>query len=170
MDENSKKGLEALKAEYNVCLDGYKYRDAAVPTEFFQLIQLFVTFNAIMLAFSQFATIEDKKYSIAIIALIGATGFLAMLAFVLDIESNLSCKSALRKRCQELEIELEKEEFPIGYWKAIKEREKYLVERIIKGSPGIQEIITKHGDYIVMASRFLIGIWVVNILYFVFIR
>ena len=162
MDTNKQQQIEKLKLEYQYAFEGYKYRDTLIPSEFNQIIQTFLFFNTIMAAFTHFATQEHFNSFVALLILIGMTGGISIFALLLDIESNLSCKVVMRQRCEEIEKELETFGINPNYWETVKHREKYLFEKMIKGSPGVSELFKKHGDFIVIASRFLLTIWIVN--------
>lgn len=143
-----------LIEEYQMCLNGYNYRDQIVPDEFSKLVQNFSIFLTIILAISVFIEVSQILH-IILCVLIGMVGFFSIYAILVDMESNLSCKVALRKRCMEIE-----ETTKLTYWKTVEQRPKYREEHMFKGSPGGREQPRRHGNIFITSARLIIVVWI----------
>ena len=118
-------------AEYQRAIDGYQYRDQLIPHEFASMLQVFVVFSALIAASQTLAT-RYPVPALAISAIIAITGFMALLAYATDIESNTSCKGALRDRGTALEKDRRSRRTP-RYWKTINKRERRFLEKLLSG-------------------------------------
>jgi len=158
--ENEKIGL--LKLEYELCHSGYNSRDFMTQDEFGKVVQTFSIFLTVLLAISIFVKVSFFLHLLLCVT-IGSAGFLAMLAQLLDLESNSSCKVALRKRALEIESQLESSASggdTIQFWSVIEGRKKHKEENLFKGkSAEAKDREEVEGDLFITSSRILIVIW-----------
>lgn len=159
--ENDK--MELLKIEYQMCHNGYNSRDQMTQDEFSKLVQTFSIFLTVLLAINIFIKVSLLLHVLCSIT-IGVAGLLSMVAQLLDIESNSSCKVALRKRCTEIEDTISKERV-FQYWKVLENRTKYREEELFKGKSGqVRDREETEGDLFINSSRILIVIWLIIVL------
>jgi len=154
-----KEKIEQLLNDYNYCFTGYEYRDQLVPDEFSNLSQKFLVFATLMFAFNFIVDISQLIHYV-FIAILFISGFLSMFAMLIDMQSNLSCKTALRNRCIEIEKEFSENNIPLSYWASIRSRPKYWEEIKYKGAIGNTEKSGRHGNLFVYSSRILILLWI----------
>ena len=93
---------ERLLEEYKVLSEGYSYRDQLVPKEFFNIIQLFSIFLVITLTLNIILEFY-REMSVFINTLFLILGLVTFISLLLDLESNASCKIAIRKRMEKIE-------------------------------------------------------------------
>jgi ADP-ribose pyrophosphatase YjhB (NUDIX family) len=115
-----------LLEEYRQCQSGYQYRDAMTQDEFVKIVQLFSVLFALLAATSFLGAIH-LWLLFAIRLTLCAAGTLGILALLIDLEANASCKGALRKRGVTLERLL-----GIEYWTWIGGRRMFAEESYAK--------------------------------------
>jgi len=164
-ESNSQPKLDdTLALEYRECNIGYNARDALVQDQFYKMVQTFSIFATIMLAFRLLVN-TTPILRIAFVALMGVTGFLALIATLSDLESNASCKIAIRNHARHVEKLL----FPneeSGFWRSLEKRNRYteerIIKRLVKGNPTIErENHEPEKGVFVVAARLLIFAWIV---------
>jgi len=153
--------------EYEHAFDGYQSRDEIIPREFASMLQAFFVFFGLIAAAKAFATLHPAFAKFCVIT-IGFGGFVGLLAFLVDIQANTSCKRALRDRAIDIERELGPN---VGtYWKTINGRKQHTIERFMKGTikkfldffrekPSEGEGST--GSVFVVAAEILVVLWLV---------
>jgi hypothetical protein len=122
--------LDALILEYRECNTSYNARDNLVQGQFHKIAQTFSIFVTLLLAFRVFIN-ADLAFRLIFLLTMGFTGLLSLVAIMSDLQSNASCKIAIRRRARQIEDLL----FPdreFGLWRTIEGRGKYPEERIIK--------------------------------------
>jgi hypothetical protein len=158
-----KANIELLKMEYELCHAGYNSRDFMTQDEFGKVVQSFSIFLTVLLAISIFVKVSFVLHLLLCVT-IGTAGLLAMVAQLLDIESNSSCKVALRERSLQIERELESSADggdTIQFWSVIEGRKKHKEENLFKGKSGeAKDREEVEGDLFITSSRILIAIWV----------
>jgi Flp pilus assembly protein TadB len=151
------KNKDLLMLEYQECQSGYNNRDNLVPQEFANFVQSFFAFLTLLFAIHIFAEV-NTLLSIMIHLGLGIAGLLVLLAFLLDMQANTSCKRALKDRSREIENTLSDYECP-KIWTVIQNRRKYLEERLFKGRD--REVHEKTiGGVFVNTSRALVILWI----------
>lgn len=157
---------EMLALEYRECNIGYNTRDALVQDQFYKMVQTLSIFVTVILAFRLLIK-TTFLFHLVFIFLIAVTGLLALVAILSDLESNASCKIAIRKRVRQIESRLftNKES---GLWKSLETRERYPEERFIKqlirnGAPERDKHEPEKGVFVV-AARLLIVAWIVIVI------
>jgi hypothetical protein len=157
---------EMLALEYRECNVGYNTRDALVQDQFYKMVQTLSIFVTVMLAFR--LLIETTLLlHLLFIFLIAITGLLALVAIFSDLESNASCKIALRKHILHIEEQLFTNN-ESGLWRSLETRERYPEERIIKKlirkrAPDRDKHEPEKGVFVV-AARLLIVAWIVIVI------
>jgi len=178
-----KKGIEMSEKKidihnkqfaYNILLQGYHSRDETMPRTFYHMVKTFSIFNVLLFG-SQYIGFIDKNsgnyyyITLAIYLLIAIAGFISLFAFLLDMEGVSSGKNALRATCRELEKDLatiSNSSDPL-YWNSIANRNKYLLERMLKSytKEGVAELRTGGFGYL-KASKIIVLLWgVASIIY-----
>lgn len=162
---------DMLELEYRECNAGYHVRDTLVQDQFYKMVQTFSIFVTVLLAFRVLInvapTVTPLLRLIFLISM-GLTGLLALFAIMLDLQSNASCKIALRKHALHVEELL----FPnkeSGLWRALNSRDRYteerIIKRIVKDNPKSDK--NKHEPekgFFVIAARLLVILWVIIVL------
>lgn len=154
--------MEWLKLDYQMCHAGYNSRDQITEDEFSKLVQVFSIFLTVIVAVNVFVKVNTFLH-IVLCIVIGVSGFLSMVSFLIDLESASSCKIALRKRCKEIEALISNGNI-MQYWLSIESREKYGEEKFLKNllsklkSSGIVRSDIERDLYI-NAARALIILW-----------
>ncbi|CAN5344986.1 hypothetical protein BH09BAC1_BH09BAC1_09470 [soil metagenome] len=154
----TKQEIENLREEYRYSMDGYNYRDQLVPQEFANVLQSFSIYISIFIVLNVFG--ESSKIYLIIQVCLGVAGCFGIVSLLIDMQSNLSCKTALRERCKQIEDKLELTNEKLSYWHTVVHRIKYREERWWKGATGLVENSKNHGDIFVWATRGLLIIWV----------
>lgn len=150
--------VRLILIEYQECNAGYNSRDVIVQEEFHNIVQVFSVFITIIIAFNAFIKTVPLLHTIFII-IIGLAGYLSILALLIDLQSNLSCKVALRKRAINIEKILSSK-YKYKLWTCINKRDKYIEEAMIKGKPGSSKDIQEPDRNIfIIASRLFIILW-----------
>jgi ADP-ribose pyrophosphatase YjhB (NUDIX family) len=154
---------ERFLEEYRQCQAGYQYRDQLTQDEF---VKMFIIFNilALLLGFTTFFGSINEVTLVWIRTALCITGGIGLLAILVDLEANASCKGALRARSVELEGLL-----GLGYWSRIRDRSMRGEEWITKKLLGVienlwpwrKEKVTEGSitAAFVWVGRFLLGIW-----------
>jgi hypothetical protein len=149
-----------LIEEYKILNAGYNNRDLIVPNEFFKIMQVF----SILLVVSLTINII-LKFSMNISAFVNTLflilGLVALSSLLLDLESNASCKIAIRARMTEIERLLSEDVDDFKYFsKTILEREKCAVENLITRTKS-HEKEEREKDLFILASRIVIALYMV---------
>ena len=157
---------ELLALEYRECNIGYNTRDALVQDQFYKMVQTLSIFVTVLLAFRLLIQ-TTLLLHLLFVFLIAITGLFALVAIFSDLESNASCKIALRKHIRHIEEQLFADN-ESGLWRSLEIRERYPEERIIK------QLIRKNAydrdkhepekGVFVVAARFLIVAWIVIVI------
>ncbi len=173
---SDRKRREMLQLEYCECNGGYQARDTLVQDQFYKMVQCFSIFVTVLLAFRVVINVAppiaptvsptiSQAERTSFIILMGVTGLIALFAIMSDLQSNASCKIAIRKRARCIEELL----FPnqeAGLWRAIDHRDRYTEESIIKrlvrsdGKSDKNKHEPEKGVFVV-AARLLILLWVI---------
>ncbi len=157
---------ELLILELHVGHEGYKYRDKLVPREFAYMLQVFFLFAVLTTAAKAFR-LFNEGFTVVVLLLFGVTGFLALTTFLIDMEANISCKRALRKRGIEIEGELDGQTLKL--WKTIADRPMLFEEGMLKhASRGSPEPSAATG--FVWSARLLVLLWVLLVVVVIFWR
>lgn len=143
--------------EYQNCLMGYHYRDTNVPAMYFRMIQTFSILLTVILGIHLFAELSAMLYLVLTISL-GLIGVIVMVTMLVDIQSSLSAKVALRERAMSLEKEIAPK--ILSYWKLINTRRKFSEEAIIK-KINKSGNFKRHRHFVVLSMRALILMWVI---------
>lgn len=166
-DSQKNQEIELLKLEYRECQNGYNSRDKMAEDEFCKVIQVFSVFLTILVAFSVFAKVGWYS-NCAVCLLIGVTGLMCLVSLLVVIESNSSCKVALRKRCGKIRERLQAlVGFKLSYWDAIEQRARHWEEKKIKGALGVtadKDRTEAEQNIFVTAVRLLIFLWMVIVI------
>ena len=83
--------MEWLKLDYQMCHAGYNSRDQITEDEFSKLVQVFSIFLTVIVAVNVFVKVNTFLH-IVLCIVIGVSGFLSMISFLIDLESASSCK------------------------------------------------------------------------------
>jgi hypothetical protein len=155
---------EWLKIEYQMCHAGYNSRDAITEDLFAKAVQVFSVFLTVIVAISAFVKINYNLH-IFLCIIIGLAGLISMIAILIDLQSASSCKIALRKRCEVIEVMIE-DMNTSNYWEVISKRERYLEEKTykdiiskLKSTAVGTKVSDVEGDLYIYATRTLIGLW-----------
>lgn len=149
--------------DYQMCQNGYNSRDQITEDEFSKLVQVFSVFLTVIVALNVFIKVSTVLHIILCFS-IGLSGLLSMVAFLIDLESASSCKIALRKRCEDIEL-MYKHHNALKYWDSISNRNKYDEEKFLKKllaglkKRGVMKSDIE-GDLYINASRALILLWI----------
>lgn len=157
MEPSKKEYLDAKWKEYSILMEGYHSRDEVVSQTFFEMIQAFTFFLVLINAAE---IVVNQKILFTVYIMLSLTGFMSLLAFLLDLQGNASARRALRLRCCELELEMK--EFGPSYWGSIRNRIKFFEESVFKPvrrNPDIERLASS--DFFIISARFLIIAWVV---------
>ena len=100
---------------YGQFLNGYQYRDQLIPQEFWYMTFCFSILLPIMGVASQ---TSNRILAFVLVLLIGLAGLVALLAYLLDIMANATCKGYLRGTMVEMERHLPHH----CYWQVIAAR------------------------------------------------
>jgi hypothetical protein len=146
-----------LRDEYDLTLEGYKYRDQLIPQEFFHMVQVFSALLLLMTA----SRALGGGLGIFLSAFLAIVGITALGGFLLDLEANISCKRVLRKRAAEIE-----ESCPgLKYWQTINSRAPYFHEKNFRRIPDWMRrwfgLGPSASDGFLFAARFLFYLWFV---------
>lgn len=153
--------------EYESLMAGYHSRDETMSRTFHEMTQVFAFFFALLLGVK---FIEPHQTLLAFIYLVlSIAGVLALLAFLVDLQGISSAKNALRERCTKLE-----NEFGIDrpyYWDSIANRQKFILESMLKPNTpgGVKELRVGGFGYLAAAHAIFVlwlvlaaAIWFVN--------
>jgi len=154
-----------LRLEYAECQTGYNSRDKIVPDEARYVAFIFGALTAILIFANDVLSGHPTWFRI-VASGTGVMGFVLLLGFLTDIQSNLTCKRALRKRSEEIENLLSPVENtadpkpPLSIWRyVIPKRAKYWGESRLKN---IFPWVTPEGEgnHFVVATWAAIVIWI----------
>jgi len=152
--------IELIIKEYEECNRGYAYRDALTHTVCRDLIQTFYVFFTLLVA-AYFLEVSIMVHCFFCLVL-GCAGLLSMVTLLIDLESTVSSKIALRCRSQALERQLSsKSSSAISMWDAIDNRKEFMEEKIFKLNRDRDEPEYK---IFVNCIRILIVLWVIVII------
>ncbi len=155
---------ELLILELQLGHEGYEWRDKLVPSEFAYMVQVFFAFAVLTTAAKAFR-LFDERFTVVVLLLFGITGLLALTTFLIDMEANISCKRALRKRGTEIEGKLGGR--TLRQWKTITDRLMLFEEGVLKhASRGSLE--QSVGNGFVWAARLLVLLWVLLVAVVIF--
>jgi small-conductance mechanosensitive channel len=162
-EAGNRNSVELLKLEYQECQSGYNNRDRLVPQEFSFVVLIFAGLTAVLGFLVN--TLDYSKWLIATIIIVGLLGLGGLISFLVDIQSNLSCKRALRKRSEEIENLLSpnvtsNENPPLCIWRIVipdRKPYQYCTERWFKS---VQRKL-KLPNYFVLACYIAIILWVI---------
>lgn len=155
---------ELLILELQLGHEGYRWRDQLVPSEFAYMVQVFFIFSILTTAAKAFRFF-DERFTVVVLLLFGITGLLALTTFLIDMEANISCKRALRKRGTEIEGELGDQ--TLRQWKTIADRLMLFEEGVLKqASRGSLEQSAANG--FVWAARLLVLLWILLVVVVIF--
>jgi hypothetical protein len=166
--ESKPTSRELLELEYRECNAGYHARDALVQDQFYKMVQTFSIFVTVLLAFRVIINVGPAVtplFRLIFLISMGLTGLLALFAIMSDLQSNASCKIAIRKHARHVE-ELLFSDKEAGLWKTLESRDRYteesIIKRMVKDNPKSDK--NRHEPekgVFVLAARLLIILWVV---------
>lgn len=142
--------------EYEILISGYHSRDEVVSQTFFEMMQVFVFFLALNSAAN---IVVNEKILFVVYIVLSLTGFVAMMAFLLDLQGNASARRALRQRCCEIELELG--DTAPKYWFSIRDRPKFFEESLFKpklSNTAMERLASS--DFFIVAARFVLIAWI----------
>jgi len=154
-----------LRLEYSECQNGYNSRDKIVPDEVRYVGFMFVVLTAVLLFAVDLIGSSPALFT-GVVILVGILGLSFLLGFLLDIQSNLSCKRALRERSKAIEQLLSPKSGdvthpPLSIWRYIipgRDKYKYWEEKKLK-RPFSQILPEQEGNYFLWAVRVAIILW-----------
>ncbi|TES91865.1 MAG: GNAT family N-acetyltransferase [Desulfobacteraceae bacterium] len=160
-----------LKLEYQECQAGYNNRDKIVPDEL-RNVGLVFTFLTGALFFAINILQNEPDWLLWLAAgIIGIFGFLLLFGFLIDIQSNVSCKKVLRQRSAEIEDLLSpapsgiQPNTVLQIWrKVIPKRKRKWEERVPK-SLLRRKSPEGETDYFILAARIAIGLWLLLVIF-----
>jgi hypothetical protein len=151
---------QLLILEYQTIQDGYKSRDQLVPQEFAYMLQVFFIFITLMTAAKAFLNF-DRSFAVIVFLLLGLVGFIALSAFLIDLQANTSSKRALRQRGAEIEDLLGATN--LQHWKTIAERQMHFEENLFKG-PSRGKLEASAASAFVWSARLVVLVWVILVI------
>ena len=154
-----------LRLEYSECQAGYNSRDKMVPDEVNHVGLIFAALSAVLIFAANLLQAQSSAWFYLVTIVVGIFGLFLLLGFLTDIQSNLSCKRALRKRSKEIEGLLSPERGianlnpSLSIWRyAIPKRDEFWEEKKLKRV--FSKVLPEgEGDYFVWAVRFAIILW-----------
>jgi hypothetical protein len=151
------RSADSERFEYEQLLSGYHSRDETMSRTFYEMTQTFSFFLAIILGW-RFLASENPLLFRVIQTVVSISGFIALFAFMIDMQGITSAKNAIRERCQELEGEMG---FAApGYWAAIDKRRKFWLETLVKPYTKDQKRERRAGGYgYLQAGILLLWVW-----------
>lgn len=140
--------------------------------EFSKIVTLFGVLGSILIIFNSINI--NGLLSIVVNIIIGILGLISLFALLLDMESNASCKEALRERSQEIEDALtNNDKTLLKIWRCvIPERDMFREEECIKAKKeknreeGDRKV-EREVDWFIRASRIIIILWVILVLFII---
>jgi len=154
-----------LRLEYQECQEGYNNRDKMVPDELRDVGMVFTFLTGALIFAINLLRAEPEWLLLLVTSVLGMFGLLLLLGFLIDIQSIVSCKRALRQRSIEIEGLLSptpggiQPNDPLQIWrKTIPERDRRWGEKKLKN---LFSKISPEGetDYFILATEIAIGLW-----------
>lgn len=138
--EETKQGLDKNK----YFMEGYNQRDQRVASHFFYLVQVFAFFTAILGTTTVF--LPNSMWKLLMTLLLFIIVSMAIITLIADIQANVSCKNALRKKMESLNSE---------YWAIINSRKKGYIEKLIKQNEA------SVGNFFIITSCLILFAWII---------
>ncbi len=150
--------------EYQQAHEGYRSRDALIPREFSHMFTIFMLLMTLMAASKAFITF-DRGFTAVVMLLLGLAGLVGLFAFLIDIEANASCKIALRKKCDELEVKHGRG--TLEHCRVLATRQMYFEEELYKRRV-LGMDVRSVADLFVVAARLILVLWIVLVIVVIF--
>jgi hypothetical protein len=143
-NQMQRKETKQSSDENRYFMEGYNGRDQRVASHFFYLVQVFAIFTAILGTTTVF--LPNSMWKLLMTILLFIIVSMAIITLIADIQANISCKNALRKKMESLNSE---------YWAIINSRKKGYIEKLIKQNE------TSVGNFFIITSYLILFAWII---------
>ena len=178
--------IQLLILEYKECNNGYNNRDLIIQDEFAKLITIFGVLTGFITVFN--SVFGHSDFLLFFNLFLGGFGIISLGAIFIDLEANVSCRKALRDRCNEIELELKQGEKDIlKIWTkeygVIDSRSRFPGEIITKKTSKILDLISNYlisnksdrntiveasSDLYIWSGKILFFLWIILIIVVIF--